>query len=123
MLEGQLSWADQEIGLLRKVYCEPVSLAFAAACAQLSPEHRALLRLHFAQGVTTGQLATMYAVSRATLVRRLTEARETLVALVKSHLKSVIGVAENDFASVLKLVNSQLDLRLSMVLKDADQTP
>lgn len=122
VLEGHMSWADQEIAMLRKVYCEPVSRAFAAACAQLSPEHRALLRLHFAQGVTTGQLATMYAVSRATLVRRLTEAREALIALVKTNLKSAVGVAENDFFSVLKLVNSQLDLRLSMVLKDTDQT-
>jgi RNA polymerase sigma-70 factor (ECF subfamily) len=120
VLQDHLSWADQEIAMLRKIYCEPVSRAFAAACVQLSPEHRALLRLHFAQGVTTGQLATMYAVSRATLVRRLTEARETLVALVKTNLKAALGIAENDFSSVLKLVNSQLDLRLSMVLKDAD---
>jgi RNA polymerase sigma-70 factor, ECF subfamily len=87
----------------------------------VSPEHRALLRLHFAQGVTTAQLATMYSVSRATLVRRLTDAREALVVQVKTNLKSTLGVTDKDFLSVIKLVNSQLDLRLSVVLKDAEK--
>lgn len=120
-LEAQMPWVDHEISLFRKLYREPVSRAFAAACQQLAPEHRALLRLHFAQGVTTAQLATMYNVSRATLVRRLTDAREALVVLVKSQLKAALGVTDQDFESVLKLVNSQLDVRLSMVLKDASR--
>jgi len=117
-LEAQVPWVDYEISLIKKVYCGPVSEAFTAACGELSDDHRALLRLHFSQGVTTAQLATMYGVSRATLVRRLTEAREALVLLVKNNLKSAIGVADQDFMSVVKLVNSQLDLRLSMVLKN-----
>ncbi len=121
VLEAQVPWVDQEISLFRKIYREPVSKAFASACRQLPAEHRALLRLHFAQGVTTAQLATMYNLSRATVVRRLTDAREALVALVKSELKSTLGVTEEDFLSVVKLVNSQLDLRLSMVLRDASR--
>jgi RNA polymerase sigma-70 factor, ECF subfamily len=120
VLESQMAWADQEISMIKKLYSEPVSKAFGAACAQLASEHRALLRLHFAQGVTTAQLATMYGVSRATIVRRLTDAREALVTLVKGNLKSIIGVSDGDFLSVLKLVNSQVDLRLSLVLKDVD---
>jgi len=118
VLEAQMAWADHEISMIKKVYSTPVSEAFAAACAQLPAEQRALLRLHFAQGVTTAQLATMYGISRATLVRRLTDAREALVALVKEHLKSSMGVEDRDFLSVVKLVNSQIDLRLSLVLKD-----
>jgi RNA polymerase sigma-70 factor (ECF subfamily) len=122
VLEAKISVVDHEISLFKKVYREPVSRAFVAACGQLAPEHRALLRLHFAQGVTTAQLATMYGISRATAVRRLTEAREALVTLVKDGLKAAIGVTDNDFMSVIKLVNSQLDMRLSMVLKEPDQT-
>ena len=118
VLETQMAWADHEISLFKKVYSAPVSQAFATACTQLPSEQRALLRLHFAQGVTTAQLATMYGISRATLVRRLTEAREALVARVKSNLKASMGVEDRDFLSVVKLVNSQIDLRLSMVLKE-----
>ncbi len=54
---------------------EPVSRAFRAACVGLPAAQRALLRLHYVQGVTTANLARMYAASRATIVRRLTEAR------------------------------------------------
>jgi hypothetical protein len=55
-------------------------------------------------------------------VRRLTEAREALVSKVKDNLKSAIGVADQDFMSVVRVVHSQIDLRLSMALKDTAKT-
>jgi RNA polymerase sigma-70 factor (ECF subfamily) len=121
VLEAQMAGVDQEISMIKKVYSAPVSAAFSTACKQLPSEQRALLRLHFAQGVTTAQLATMYGISRATIVRRLTEAREALVALVKNALKSSMGIEERDFLSVMKIVNSQLDIRLSVVLQEKSQ--
>jgi RNA polymerase sigma-70 factor (ECF subfamily) len=119
-LEAQMPWADREISLIKQIYREPVSRAFAAACAQLSAEDRALLRLHYVDGVTTANLATMYSISRATLIRRLADARTALVEGVKTSLRSVAGVAEQDFDSVLRLVHSQIDLRLSVVLRNPD---
>jgi len=117
-LEAQLPWVDHEISLFKQIYREPVSKAFATACAQLDAEDRALLRLHYVDGVTTAKLATMFAISRATLIRRLAAARESLVERVKSQLRSASGVADHDFDSVLRLVKSQIDLRLSLVLRD-----
>lgn len=119
-LEAQVPWVDREISLFKQIYREPVSRAFAAACAQLSADDRALLRLHYAQGVTTASLATMYGLSRATLTRRLADARDALARRVKSELRASSGVADNDFESVVKLLQSQLDLRLSMVLKEPE---
>jgi hypothetical protein len=58
----------------------------------------------------------MYNISRATLIRRLADAREALVLAVKTELRAAAGVAEKDFDSVLRLVHSQIDLRLSMIL-------
>jgi RNA polymerase sigma-70 factor, ECF subfamily len=117
-LEAQIPWVDHEISLFKQIYREPVSQAFATACTQLDAEDRALLRLHYVDGVTTAKLATMFAISRATLIRRLAAARESLVERVKSQLKTASGVADNDFDSVLRLVKSQIDLRLSVVLRD-----
>ena len=62
----------------------------------------------------------MYAASRATIVRRLTEAREALVDAVKGELRATAGIEAQDFESILRLVKSQLDLRLSVILKDPD---
>jgi len=119
-LEARMPWADREISLIKQIYREPVSLAFAAACAKLSAEDRALLRLHYVDGVTTASLATMYSISRATLIRRLADARTVLVQGVKTSLRSAAGVAEQDFDSVLRLVHSQIDLRLSVMLRNPD---
>jgi hypothetical protein len=59
----------------------------------------------------------MYGISRATLIRRLAAARESLVDGVKAALRADAGITNQDFDSVLRLVKSQIDLRLSVVLK------
>ncbi|HEY6640878.1 hypothetical protein [Povalibacter sp.] len=121
-LEAQISWVDHEISLFKQIYREPVSHAFATACAALDAEDRALLRLHYVDGVTTAKLATMFGISRATLIRRLAASRALLVERVKAALKVASGVADQDVDSVLRLVRSQIDLRLSVVLKNVDES-
>jgi RNA polymerase sigma-70 factor (ECF subfamily) len=116
-LEAQMPWVDREISLFKQIYREPVSRAFAAACLQLDANDRALLRLHYVEGVTTARLANIYGISRATLIRRLATARESLVDGVKAALRADAGITNQDFDSVLRLVKSQIDLRLSLVLK------
>jgi RNA polymerase sigma-70 factor, ECF subfamily len=119
-LEAQMPWADHEISLFKQIYREPVSQAFATACAALDAQDRALLRLHYVDGVTTAKLATMFGISRATLIRRLAAARESLIESVKAALRAASGVADQDFESVLRLVKSQIDLRLSVVLRSVE---
>lgn len=99
-------------------YREPVARAFAGAAAALPHEHRALLRLHYVHGLTTTDLARMFQVSRATLVRRLTEAREQLFEQLQRELHAHAGVPPEDCESVLRLVRSQVDLRLSSLLRE-----
>jgi len=119
-LEARMPWVDREISLFKQIYREPVSRAFASACAKLDPQDRALLRLHYVDAVTTAALATMFNISRATLIRRLADARQALVGAVKSELRAAAGVADKDFDSVLRLVHSQIDLRLSIMLRNPD---
>lgn len=123
VMAAQIPWVDHEIALFKQIYREPVSRAFATACAGLDAEDRALLRLHYVDGVTTAKLATMFGISRATLIRRLAAARELLVERVKAALQFASGVADRDFDSVLRLVKSQIDLRLSVVLRSAEEPP
>jgi RNA polymerase sigma-70 factor (ECF subfamily) len=99
-------------------YREPVVRSFTLATAALPREHRALLRLHYVHGVTTEQLARMFRVSRATLVRRLAAAREALFERVQGALEGTAGVPAEDCANVLRLVKSQVDLRLSSLLRE-----
>jgi RNA polymerase sigma-70 factor, ECF subfamily len=117
VLEAQMPWADREISLFKQIYREPVNRAFAAACNEIGAEDRALLRLHYVDGVTTQKLADMYNISRATIIRRLADARQSLVDHVKASLRQTTGIEDRDFESVLLLLKSQIDLRLSVVLR------
>jgi RNA polymerase sigma-70 factor (ECF subfamily) len=112
VLEG-----DEELQVLKRRYREPLERAFDVAAASLGAAQRALLRLHYAEGVTTAQLAGLHGVSRPTLVRRLTEAREALVAGVEDELRRTVGLGPDELTSVLRLVRSQLELSLATLLR------
>jgi RNA polymerase sigma-70 factor, ECF subfamily len=99
-------------------YREPVQEAFSVASTSLPREHRALLRLHYVHGLTTNELARMYRISRSTLVRRLAEARDALVARLAGELEGRAGIAPSDCTDVLRLLKGQIDLRLSSLLRE-----
>jgi RNA polymerase sigma-70 factor, ECF subfamily len=122
VLEQRLAGADRELEHLKSLYSAEVSRAFAAAAADLPAAQRTLLRLHYAHGLTTAHLARMYHVSRATLIRRLADARDALVGRVMEALRASAGVGANEFDSVLRLVKSQLDFTLSTLLRDPAST-
>jgi RNA polymerase sigma-70 factor (ECF subfamily) len=117
LADSQALAEDLELQLLKETYREPFRVAFVAAAAALRSEHRALLRQHYVDGLTTAQLARMRRVSRATIIRRIAEAREELVAGMKEHLRATIGLADAEFESFLGLVRSQLDLSLMSLLR------
>lgn len=109
---------DRELTQMIGCYREPVVRAFTAATAALPREHRTLLRLHYVFGLTTADLAQMFRISRATLVRRITEARNGLLERLESELLGAAGVPREDCRNVLRLVKSQVDLRLSSLLRE-----
>lgn len=111
--EGGAAWS------LAEHYREPALRAFVAAIRTLAPPHRALLRLHYVHGATTAELATMFQVSRATLVRRLTDAREALLASFSDALGALAGLPPEDGVAVLRMVKSHIDLSLSSLLRDS----
>jgi RNA polymerase sigma-70 factor (ECF subfamily) len=117
--ESRLSAEDGELRLLKEHYREPVRRAFAEAAAALPAEQRLLLRLHYVEGMTTAALATMHGVGRATLVRRLADARIALVEGTGARLRRALGVADGEWESVLRLVRSQLELGLSSLLRSS----
>jgi RNA polymerase sigma-70 factor, ECF subfamily len=81
-------------------------------------EQRGLLRLHYVEGVTTEQLAKMRRVGRATVVRRLADARDALVAGVHERIAARTGVDRAELEATLRLVRSQLDLSLVRLLRE-----
>ncbi len=107
---------DPELDLLRRTYAREFREAFAAAIAELAPEDRALLRQHHIDGVGLDALALLHGVHRATAARRLAAARETIFLKVRRRLLHDLNVGNATVDSILRIVQSDLDLSIDRML-------
>lgn len=86
--------------------------ALSAAVAGLEPRERTVLRLAVCDGLTVDALGDLYGVHRATAARWVTRARAKLEAAVRDTLEAALGAHGESFASLLRLVVSNVDLSL-----------
>jgi RNA polymerase sigma-70 factor, ECF subfamily len=105
---------DAELALIKEQYRAAFATAFAEAARALDRRDRNLLRLHFLGGVTLEQLAAMYAVHRATVVRWLAAARERVFDGTRQRMGATIGHDELD--EVITLIQSRLDVSVRRLL-------
>ena len=110
--EGLLAGADPERDYLRLHYRDDYQAALRDALAALPNADRLLLKLHYIDGLTLPKLAAMYRVHRATIARRLAEARRGLLEQTRALLALRLKLTHSEFESVLQLVRSQLGLSL-----------
>jgi RNA polymerase sigma-70 factor (ECF subfamily) len=107
---------DPELVHLKERYREAFVAAVSASFAALEPRERNLLRQHLEHGLQTAQLATLYGVHRATLKRWLAAARERLLTATRQTMREQIGVDTVEFASVMRLLESRLDVSVRRLL-------
>ncbi|MBK7536388.1 MAG: sigma-70 family RNA polymerase sigma factor [Myxococcales bacterium] len=99
----------------RRVH-QAIRAAFAQAVAALPPRQRTFLRLTTVDGLTLEQVAATYQVSRATVGRALTAGRAHLRAVTREVMMQELGVAASELDSVIRELETQLDLSLARVL-------
>lgn len=104
---------DPELLLVKSRYKPEFDLAIRAALSALPPKERTLLLLQINEGLTLPQLASMHGVSRATIARRLANARETLVEAARAQLTRRLRLSPSEYRSLLAAVRSQLDVTLA----------
>ncbi len=105
-----------ELSLIKAQYRAAFVDGFAKAVATASRRDRNLLRLHFLGGVTLEQLATMYGVHRATVVRWLAAAREAVFGATRAHVAETIGAPEDELDEMFDLVRSRVELSVERLL-------
>jgi RNA polymerase sigma-70 factor (ECF subfamily) len=105
---------DAELALIKEQYRAAFTAAFAEAARALDRRDRNLLRLHFLGGVTLEQLAAMYGVHRATVVRWLAAARDRVFDGTRRRMEATIGHDELD--EVMDLIRSRLDVSVRRLL-------
>lgn len=111
---------DVELSLIKAQYREAFVAGFTAAVGTLDRRDRNLLRLHMLGGVTLEQLAQMYGVHRATVVRWLGAARTALFDATRAHVAETIGVSADELGEMFALVRSRVELSVERLLASAE---
>jgi RNA polymerase sigma-70 factor, ECF subfamily len=106
---------DLELALMKKQYGAAFGRAFAQALAALTVEDRLLLKQRLRHQLGVVELGRLYRVNAGTISRRVAAARERLVAHTRSYMAAELRVATSELSSVLRLIDSQIDVSLSTV--------
>lgn len=102
--------ADPALALAKATHRAALADVFRAALAALEPRDRALLRLAFANGAGTEQLAALYRVHRVTMYRWLADARARLLDHVRVGVAERIGISASEVDSLILAIASSLDI-------------
>jgi RNA polymerase sigma-70 factor, ECF subfamily len=112
---------NAELLLLRQRFRADFTAAFALAVAALAIDARQLLRLHFLDGVSLGELAALERVDKSTLSRRLQAAREALLRDTERYLCARLRLDDCEVLSLIRLMRSQFgDVSVARLLRAND---
>lgn len=104
--------ADPELQHIKQHYREAFRAAFAEAMQGLSSTDRVVLRQHFVDGLNIDDLAALHRVHRATAARWLVQARAAIAEQTRKLLIKQAKVPKEDFDSILRLIQSELNLSI-----------
>lgn len=107
---------DPEIGYLKRLYRGEFKRAFRAAIEALGDRERVLLAQHVLDDLSIDQVAALHRVSRATAARWLQAARAAVLDGTQRELIRRLRLSRTELASVMRLIESQLEVSLSGLL-------
>jgi RNA polymerase sigma-70 factor (ECF subfamily) len=102
--------------LLKARYAPIFERALEAALASLVPRERTMLRLHFADGMTLTAIARSFSVAVSTVQRTILRVREQILERTLGALGEELGIEQSQAESVVRLVQSRIDLDLRACL-------
>ncbi len=108
---------DPELGVLHESFREDFQAAFEAAFAGLTSRERTLLRYRYVDGLEVNQIAAISGRHRVSVYRAILKARETLLEHLRRGMAERLHVGSSEADSVLRLMKSQLDVRLSRLFR------
>jgi RNA polymerase sigma-70 factor, ECF subfamily len=111
---------DIDAALLKRRYGDDFRAAFREALASLPAEAKAVLRLHYLEGVTSAQLAALFNVSRPTAVRRTAEAKRHVFEETTRRLSAKVGLSGPEVESLITVMRSQLHVSVARLLSSGD---
>lgn len=109
--------AGPELDYFKRLYRDEFKLALAEAIEALSERDRTLLRQHTLEGLSVDRLAEAHGVHRATAARWVDSARQDMLKRTRRSLTQRLRMRPDELDSVMRLIDSQLDVTLSGLLR------
>lgn len=113
---------DVELDYVKQRYREQFARALVETCHGLPPRDRTVLRMHFVDGLNIDQIGVVYGVHRATVARWIAKSRTALLEGTRTYLCDRLAVPTSEFASLDRLVRSQLDVSLGALFPEVDES-
>jgi RNA polymerase sigma-70 factor, ECF subfamily len=109
--------ADPELAMIKARYRADFTAALRAAFDDLAPEARRILRFYLVDRLNIAEIGAIVGASRATIGRRVVECRRILLEGTRARLRAQLdGASTEEIESVVRLVESRIDVTLSRVL-------
>ncbi|HVG63258.1 MAG TPA: sigma-70 family RNA polymerase sigma factor [Hyalangium sp.] len=112
--------AGAELDLIKQRHRTEFRQALREAFAALSTDDRHLLRLYFADRLSTTELGELFRVNQSTISRWLKSARQTVYEETRRRLQERLRLSAREFQSFLAVLDSQLDLSMSQIFGEED---
>ncbi len=111
-----LEAGDPELEALKRTYRAQFKQAFSRALEALTPRQRNLLRLELIDRTTAEAIAKIYDVHVATIWRWRADTRKALRVETRRCFEREMKVGQAEFQSIMRLIQSQLDVSLPRLL-------
>lgn len=108
---------DPALMLIKQRHQADFKVAFGEAIAVLPEDDRELLRLHFVDGLSLGQIGKLEGVDKSTVSRRLTAVRALVFAETRRRLEQRLGLSHQEFESLMNVIQSQMHLSIERILR------
>jgi RNA polymerase sigma-70 factor (ECF subfamily) len=116
LFEAAAPGDDPQVAYFKQTYRADFKAAFGDALASLSARDRNLLRYHYVDSLNIAAIGVIFRVHRATVARWLIQVRTALLGETRRLLGERLQLSSGEIESVLRLIESQLDLSLPRLL-------
>lgn len=107
---------DQELAYLKTVYRKEFKSSFQEAFEELTDRQRTIIGYQVVQGLNIDAIGAVYGVHRATVARWIEKIRAELLSQTQKILMQRIRVEPAELDSILRLIQSQMDVSLHRLL-------
>jgi RNA polymerase sigma-70 factor (ECF subfamily) len=105
-----------ELQTLKQLYRSEFKEAFGQAIDRLTSRSRNLLRYNLLDGLSITRIAALYKVHRTTADRWMRQVRQQLLKTTRANLGKKLKVSKSELDSIMKLIQSQLQVNMSGLL-------